>query len=106
MVSLVAGHWQNKLYPYGATGQTLGDGILQSIGMPVDYWWCWLAIGVSIAYILLLNAVIVILLTVLPGPHTYLWVLYNAACLTSTRLACASDKGPARDKGSSPCLRL
>lgn len=62
-----AGHWQNKLYPYGGTGQTLGDGIMRSIDLPVDYWWCWLAIGVSIAYILLLNAIIVILLTVLPG---------------------------------------
>ncbi|KAL3150185.1 hypothetical protein ABBQ32_000044 [Trebouxia sp. C0010 RCD-2024] len=61
------GHWQNKAYPYGGAGLTLGDGILQSIGMPVNYWWCWLAIGVSIAYILLLNAVIVILLTILPA---------------------------------------
>lgn len=72
MVWLVAGHWQNKAYPYGGAGLTLGDGILQSIGMPVNYWWCWLAIGVSIAYILLLNAVIVILLTILPGIHTCL----------------------------------
>lgn len=40
--------------------------------MPVNYWWCWLAIGVSIAYILLLNIVIVTLLTILPGLHTCL----------------------------------
>lgn len=68
---LSAGHWQNKLYPYGGTGQTLGDGIMRSIDLPVDYWWCWLAIGVCIAYILLLNVIIVVLLTVLPG------LLYN-----------------------------
>ncbi len=63
---MAAGHWQNKLYPYGST-DTLGDGILLSIGQPTHYWWCWLAIGVCIAYILLLNIVIVILLTILPG---------------------------------------
>ena len=63
-----AGHWQNKAYPYAA-GETLGDGILGTLGQPIHYWWCWLAIGVCIAYILLFNVVIVILLTILPGQY-------------------------------------
>ncbi len=63
--NVAADHWQNKLYPYGST-QTLGDGILGSIGMPTHYYWCWIAIGVCLAYILLFNVIIVILLTVLP----------------------------------------
>ena len=67
-VSVCAGHWQNKPYPY-ATGETLGDGILGSLGQSTHYYWCWIAIGVCLAYILLLNIIIVILLTVLPGLH-------------------------------------
>ncbi|DBA79271.1 TPA: hypothetical protein ACH3X2_007820 [Trebouxia sp. C0005] len=60
-----AHHWQNKLYPYGST-QTLGDGIMGTIGISTHYYWCWIAIGVCLAYILLFNVIIVILLTVLP----------------------------------------
>ncbi len=63
--AVAADHWQNKLYPYGST-QTLGDGILASIGISTHYYWCWIAIGVCLAYILLFNVIIVILLTVLP----------------------------------------
>ncbi len=62
---VAADHWQNKLYPYGST-QTLGDGILGTIGISTHYYWCWIAIGVCLAYILLFNVIIVILLTVLP----------------------------------------
>lgn len=62
---VAADHWQNKLYPYGST-QTLGDGIMGTIGISTHYYWCWIAIGVCLAYILLFNVIIVILLTVLP----------------------------------------
>ena len=67
-----ADHWQGaKVYPFAqgpfpANTQTLGDGMLHQLSQTTHYWWCWLAIGVSIAYILLLNVLIVILLTVLP----------------------------------------
>lgn len=30
------------------------------------YWWCWVAIGELIAYILVMNAAIAVLLTILP----------------------------------------
>ena len=65
LLSWSAGHWQNKPFPYG-TGETLGDGILHSIGMSTHYWWCWLAIGVCLAYIAVMNLIIVVLLTILP----------------------------------------
>ena len=61
---------QNKLYPYGST-QTLGDGILGSIGISTHYYWCWIAIGICLAYILLFNVIIVILLTVLPRKFVF-----------------------------------
>ena len=67
---VAADHWQNKLYPYGST-QTLGDGILGSIGISTHYYWCWIAIGVCLAYILLFNVIIVILLTVLPRKFVF-----------------------------------
>ena len=91
-MTLSAGHWQNKLYPYGGTGQTLGDGIMRSLDLPVDYWWCWLAIGVCIAYIILLNAIIIFLLTVLPGLNTS--PLYH---LPVTCIACPGTMCPWQD---------
>lgn len=88
-----AGHWQNKAYPYAA-GETLGDGILGTLGQPIHYWWCWLAIGVCIAYILLLNVVIVILLTILPGQyvsvnhvHFVLSILLSCVALGVTKIS-------------------
>lgn len=70
VIGVAADHWQNKLYPYGST-QTLGDGILASIGISAHYYWCWIAIGVCLAYILLFNVIIVILLTVLPRKFVF-----------------------------------
>ena len=67
-----ADHWQgNKRYPfaqgiYPANTQTLGDGILHQFSESTHYWWCWVAVGVLIGYILLLNVLIAVLLTVLP----------------------------------------
>lgn len=34
--------------------------------MSTDYWWCWLALGVNLAYIFLLNGVLVLCLSFLP----------------------------------------
>ena len=67
-----ADHWQgSKTYPYAqgpfaAGEQTLGDGILHQLAQTTHYWWCWLAIGVTLAYIFLLNVLIVMFLAVLP----------------------------------------
>ncbi len=61
-------HWQNKPYPYPIYGgMTLGDGILAGLDMENRYWWVWLGIGVNLAYILLMNVIIVICLAYLPG---------------------------------------
>lgn len=92
-----ADHWQNKLYPYGST-QTLGDGILGTIGISTHYYWCWIAIGVCLAYILLFNVIIVILLTVLPREFVFpstlsvvvqqvlVWSLVQACGILSVQL--------------------
>lgn len=63
----MAGHWQNKPYPYAPyQAETLGNGILMGLDMGTEYWWCWLALGVNLAYIFLLNGVLVLCLTFLP----------------------------------------
>lgn len=43
------------------------------------YWWCWLAIGEMIAYILVMNLAIPVLLAILPGKH----VCLQHNCLSS-----------------------
>ena len=69
---VAAGHWQGgKTYPYAqgifpANTQTLGDGILHQLHQSTHYWWCWAALGVGIAYVLVMNIAIVILLKILP----------------------------------------
>lgn len=61
-------HWQNKAYPYPIyAGRTLGDGILAGYDMENEYWWVWLGIGVNLAYILLMNIIIIFCLAYLPG---------------------------------------
>ena len=61
-------HWQNKAYPYPIyAGRTLGDGILAGYDMENEYWWVWLGIGVNLAYILLMNVIIIFCLAYLPG---------------------------------------
>ncbi|KAL3160198.1 hypothetical protein ABBQ32_010959 [Trebouxia sp. C0010 RCD-2024] len=62
------GHWQNKNYPYPPyQGLTLGDGILRNLDMENKYWWVWLGIGVNLAYILLMNMIIIVCLAYLPA---------------------------------------
>lgn len=34
--------------------------------MPTDYWWCWLGLGVNLAYIFFLNGLLVLFLAFLP----------------------------------------
>ncbi|KAL0019151.1 hypothetical protein WJX77_009596 [Trebouxia sp. C0004] len=58
-----AHHWQgDKRYPYAqgpfpAYSQTL-DGVLHQTSQSTHYWWCWVAIGEFVAYILLMNVAI------------------------------------------------
>ena len=40
--------------------------------MENEYWWVWLGIGVNLAYILLMNAIIIICLAYLPGELCFL----------------------------------
>lgn len=69
----ITGHWQNKPYPYAPyQGLTLGDGILRSLDMENEYWWVWLGIGVNLAYIFLMNVIIIICLAYLPGESCFL----------------------------------
>lgn len=93
---LHADHWQNKPYPYatgGLGGATLGDGIMGSLGLSTHYYWCWIAIGVCIAYILLLNIIIVILLTILPRKPLYsLCMSYMAIISQSQHTASLPSK--------------
>ena len=84
MVVCIADHWQgDKLYPYAqgpfpAYSQTLGDGILHQTSQSTHYWWCWMAIGELVAYILIMNVAIPAFLTILPRRFLY---LLTAACL-------------------------
>ena len=79
-----AGHWQNKPYPYAPyQGLTLGDGILRGLDMENEYWWVWLGIGVNLAYILLMNVMIIICLAYLPGNSSGSVLI---SCLIMTRV--------------------
>lgn len=74
----ITGHWQNKPYPYAPyQGLTLGDGILRSLDMENEYWWVWLGIGVNLAYIFLMNVIIIICLAYLPGESCFLVVNFS-----------------------------
>lgn len=94
MASATAGHWQNKPYPYAPyLGRTLGDGTLLGLDMSTDYYWCWIGIGVSLAYILLLNAMIVLLLAFLPAYGANATVAKTAEELEDRRAALYGDEG-------------
>ena len=80
-----AGHWQNKPYPYAPYQDlTLGDGILTGLDMSNEYWWVWLGVGVNLAYVFLMNVMIVICLAYLPG------VLCSATLCSATLLKCCA----------------
>ena len=77
-----ADHWQNKGYPYPPYQVlTLGDGILRGLDMENEYWWVWLGIGVNLAYILLMNVVIIICLAYLPGELQHVKRFLHIKCV-------------------------
>ncbi|DBA99141.1 TPA: hypothetical protein ACH3X3_011764 [Trebouxia sp. C0006] len=94
-----ANHWQgDKRYPYAqgifpANTQTLGDGILHQLSQTTHYWWCWLAIGVCLAYIFLLNLLIPVLLTILPPYGSSDTHMVTDEALAERRAALEGDPG-------------
>lgn len=93
-IFISAGHWQNKPYPYAPyLGRTLGDGTLLGLDMSTDYYWCWIGLGVNLAYILLLNAMIVTLLAFLPAYGAHATVAKTSEELEDRRKALYGDEG-------------
>ena len=89
-----AGHWQNKPFPYPPyQDRTLGDGTLLGLDMSTDYYWCWIGLGVNLAYILLLNAMIVTLLAFLPAYGAHATVAKTSEELEDRRAALYGDEG-------------
>ena len=88
------GHWQNKRYPYSPyQDRTLGDGILLSYDMSTEYWWCWVGLGVNLAYIFFLNALIMLCLAFLPSYGSNSTVAKTAEELDDRRAALFGDEG-------------
>ena len=93
-----AGHWQNKPYPYAPyLGRTLGDGVLLSMDMSTEYWWCWVGIAVNVAYILLLNGLIILLLAFLPAYGFNATIAKTAEELDDRRAALYGEGRDAND---------
>lgn len=89
-----AGHWQNKPYPYAPyQDHTLGDGVLLSLNMSTKYYWCWIGIGVNLAYIVLLNAIIVLCLAFLPAYGSNATIAKTFEELEDRRAALFGDEG-------------
>ncbi|KAL3140482.1 hypothetical protein ABBQ38_004739 [Trebouxia sp. C0009 RCD-2024] len=94
-----AHHWQGaKVYPFAqgpfpANTQSLGDGVLHQLSQTTHYWWCWLAIGVCIAYIFLLNVLIVIFLTILPAYGSGDTQMVTEEALAERKAALEGDPG-------------
>ena len=92
------GHWQNKPYPYPPyQDRTLGDGILMSLDMHTDYWWCWLGLGVNLAYIFLFFALNVLFLAILPPYGENAMVAKTAEELADRQVALYGDYNNADD---------
>lgn len=93
-----AGHWQDKQYPYPPyLGRTLGDGVLLSLDMSSEYWWCWIGIAVSLAYILLLNVILVLCLAFLPAYGDNATIAKTAEELEDRRAALYGEGRDAND---------
>lgn len=75
----------------------MGDGVLLSLDMSTDYWWCWLGIAVNLAYILLLNGLIILLLAVLPAYGARATIAKTAEELDDRRAALYGDGRDAND---------
>ncbi|DBB15923.1 TPA: hypothetical protein ACH3X3_003297 [Trebouxia sp. C0006] len=94
-----AHHWQgDKLYPYAqgpfpAYSQTLGDGILHQTSQSTHYWWCWMAIGELVAYILIMNVAIPAFLTILPPYGSEATHMVTEEALAERKAALEGDPG-------------
>ncbi len=93
-ISVPTGHWQNKPFPYAPyQDRTLGDGTLLGLDMSTDYYWCWIGLGFNLAYIFLLNAMIVTLLAFLPAYGAHATVAKTSEELEDRRAALYGDEG-------------
>ena len=71
--------------------------MLLSLDMPTDYWWCWLGVAVNLAYILLLNGIIILCLAFLPAYGSTATVAKTAEELEDRRAALYGDGRNADD---------
>lgn len=65
--------------------------------MSTDYWWCWVGIAVNVAYILLLNGLIILLLAFLPAYGFNATIAKTAEELDDRRAALYGDGRDAND---------
>ena len=65
--------------------------------MSTDYWWCWHGIAVNLAYILLLNIVIILCLAFLPAYGSTATIAKTAEELEDRRSALYGDGSNADD---------
>ena len=65
--------------------------------MSTQYWWCWLGIAVNLAYILLLNGIIILCLALLPAYGSTATIAKTAEELEDRRAALYGDARNADD---------
>ena len=65
--------------------------------MSTEYWWCWLGIAVNLAYILLLNGIIILCLAFLPAYGSSATIAKTAEELEDRRAALYGDGSNADD---------
>ena len=65
--------------------------------MPTDYWWCWLGLGVNLAYIFLLNGMLVLFLAFLPPYGASATIAKTEEELYDRHLALYGDASSADD---------
>ena len=65
--------------------------------MSTEYWWCWLGVAVNLAYILLLNGIIILCLAFLPAYGSTATIAKTAEELEDRRAALYGDGRNADD---------
>lgn len=65
--------------------------------MSTEYWWCWVGIAVNLAYILLLNGIIILCLAFLPAYGSNPTIAKTAEELEDRRAALYGDGRDADD---------
>lgn len=68
-----------------------------SLDMHTDYWWCWLGLGVNLAYIFLFFALNVLFLAILPPYGENAMVAKTAEELADRQVALYGDYNNADD---------